>query len=154
MPERPTETSEGVIAKCNLDYLGVVSDQKKVVEGDGERDLDEGFRIDDCSASAWQSQCSEPIGRVEDLKRAFDALYDQHCVPDYLLLYAVRYALGAESYAKAEIVTYLWRNWEDIAPAVRRQVQQEIREWKNSDRPLGSKETQQRWLQILHLDLP
>lgn len=110
----------------------------------------------------WNSDDPVVLGRAEDIEDAFDALYaDAHSLaPAFLVIGAVRYALGRTSYAVYEVCDYLEENWQAIAPATRRVIQRDIRERRRREQTgndarsfLGDACDRKRWLRILELPI-
>ena len=87
-------------------------------------------------------------------------------IPAFLIINAVRYTIGRQSYAVGEICMWLKDNWEDIDPNVRRIIHRDIddelkhekryNQIRNNDEPFsffGQDIDRKRWMEIRNLPI-
>lgn len=77
--------------------------------------------------------------------------------PDFLVLYATRYALGRRSYSVGEVVGWLKDNWGSISDntkvTIRKDIEARIQRGSRlpEDHPLGDSCDRKQWEQILEM---
>jgi len=72
-------------------------------------------------------------------------------VPEQILLFATRYALGRRSYSVSTVTSAIKDNWNLLPATTQRQIQEEILSYKQEYKTLGDNCDEARWANVVLL---